>query len=313
MSLPNAYAILRVADEFTLRAIDVTTEIMDGDFLKGLVWHAIWTANVRDLTHTAANRDYGGIADLPPDALRRPISVGALASTLRLPRETARRYAAALVGDGWCVNIRGKGLVVPASAMAKPVLFDSIGKNHTTIARFMIDLKRAGFDFAPYRETLPQTPSQPPGPAAALANIRAVLRIDVEFLIDAGVELARAHGDDIVAGMIYLAIGTVNVGHITGSALNADYGNALPPDEMRRPVAVLPIAKSLRLPYETVRRHTNRFVRDGICKRIEGQGLIVTQEAQARFEPPDAVRHHYAQIVKFIGDLQQAGLPLPLD
>ena len=53
------------------------------------------------------------------------------------------------------------------------------------------------------------------------------------------------------------------------------------PDEQRLPVSALAISNSLRLPYETVRRHANGLLKDGICLSA-GRGALVVPASTCR-------------------------------
>jgi len=46
-------------------------------------------------------------------------------------------------------------------------------------------------------------------------------------------------------------------------------------DSDRRPVSMMAISNSRRLPYETVRRHSSRLVERGLWVRADRNGLIV--------------------------------------
>ena len=63
--------------------------------------------------------------------------------------------------------------------------------------------------------------------------------------------MRRFWGGDLMKRLVYTAIWTANVKHITNSAPAAM--RAVLPDSQRQPVGVLAISRSLRLPYETIR------------------------------------------------------------
>lgn len=92
-------------------------EFAGGDFMEGLVFTAIWTANVKHMTNTPAAGDRG----ILKDSQRLPVSVLAISDALRLPYETVRRHADALLKEGQCVRVGRKGLVVMTSAYRRHV------------------------------------------------------------------------------------------------------------------------------------------------------------------------------------------------
>ncbi len=107
------------------------------DFLKGMVYSAIWTANVKHVTNSAS-----AIRKVLPDDVRKPVSVMAVANSLRLPYETARRYAMALVEEGICVRAGRQGLVVTETAHR--ALQSNAVKSYELVLDFLTELRRAG-------------------------------------------------------------------------------------------------------------------------------------------------------------------------
>jgi hypothetical protein len=85
--------------------------------MKGLVFTAIWTANVKHVTNTPAAGDRGTLKD----SQRLPVSALAISRSLRLPYETVRRHADALLKEGQCVRVGRKGLIVMASTHRRHV------------------------------------------------------------------------------------------------------------------------------------------------------------------------------------------------
>src|SRR5437868_617466 len=88
----NVRAILRVGNEFSLRTLDSMAGLADDDLIKALVYTAMWTTNVKHITHSIAkNQQFSGFDAVPPDEMRQPVSVMALSNALRIPYETVRR------------------------------------------------------------------------------------------------------------------------------------------------------------------------------------------------------------------------------
>ncbi len=305
---PNVRAIMRVGADFFLRSIDSMARVMNDDLILSLVYSAMWTANVKHITNSAANIEYGALEHLPPDAMRAPVSAMALANSLRMPYETVRRYVHALLKAGMCVRIGHKGYIVPNDVLARPSQHKAILEGLPSLQRFLGDLKRAEFNFEPYRRVLPNTVPIPPD-GATPANIRSLLRAGTELILRGIDMLGRLRGDDFLAGLLFTAIWTANVQHITASPENLKFGglHELPPDELRRPVTVHALAASLRIPYETLRRTANRLVQDGVAVRIGNKGLIVPRHQLVDLDSYDTVRRSYANIVRAVADLHRAG------
>ena len=302
----NVRAILRVGNEFFLRSIDGMVAAQNGDLIAALIFNTLWIANVRHITHSAANTQFRGLDDMPPDALRRPVSVQALANTLRIPYETVRRYVQTMIRKGDCIRVGKRGLIVPAAVHSQPHRRESLRAGLPSLMRFLDDLKLAGFDFSPYRRTLANTV---PASGKTPANARALMRAGMDLIMHGVDSIGRLHGNDFLAGMICTTIWTANLRHITCSRDNLKYGglDQLPPDDARRPVKVNAIAAALQLPYETTRRSVSKLVRAGVVVRIEGRGVIFPRAQFARPDYYEAARQSYAQIVHTVSDLHRAG------
>ncbi len=304
----NVRAIARIGTDCFLRVIDTMARLAGDDLVLALVYNAMWTANVRHITTSAANTQYGDMDHIPPDDLRVPISVMALANSLRIPYETVRRCVLRMLDQGLCIRVGRNGYIVPSRVFALQAQRESFKEGLPTLLHFVGDLKKAGFDFQPYHRVLPQTVAIPPG-GAMPPNARALLRVFLELVFRGIDTLGRIHGDDFLKSLIFSAIWAANVQHITNSADNRKFGNLrdLPPDEMRRPITVNALATSLRIPYETVRRAINRLVRDGEAVRVEGKGLIVPRARLAKADNYEGVRRTYIHIARTIADLHRAG------
>lgn len=84
-----------------------------------------------------------GLDVIVPDDLRKPITTYALAGEIDMPYETARRQVGWLVSAGLCER-RGKGLIVPARALVRPELIESIRVNWTETLSFLGAMGRLG-------------------------------------------------------------------------------------------------------------------------------------------------------------------------
>lgn len=116
----------------------VLREFAAGDFVKGLVFTAIWTANIKHVTNTPAAGDRG----ILEDSQRLPVSVLAISDALRLPYETVRRHADALLKEGQCVRVGRKGLVVMASTHRRNVATTAAA--YGVVMGFLAELRKAG-------------------------------------------------------------------------------------------------------------------------------------------------------------------------
>ncbi len=304
---PNIRAVVRAGADFFLRCIDSLARLSGDDLVRTLIYHAMWMANVQHIVRSAANIQYGGFEEIPPDSARAPVSALSLAHSLHMPYETVRRHVQALLKSGRCVRVGRGGFIVPAEVHMRPPALPAIMEGVPNLLRLMSDLKRAGFDFTPYHGVLANTTPMPPA-GVVPANIRPLVRAGIVLVLRGADTLGRMHPGGFVDGLIFTAIWTANVRHITSAAENLTFGglDQVPPDEMRRPVTVNAIANSLRIPYETLRRAVNRMVRDGTAVRLE-KGVIIPSRVFMTPAGQEAVRSCHRHVVSLVADIHQAG------
>lgn len=106
----------RLVLAFSLRALETLTELY-GDVTAGTIVAAITARNVRCVTQDPRlSQLYSGEDMPPPDDLREPVSLRALARAIDLPFETVRRRVKSLV-DAELVAWKDGGVFVPARVM----------------------------------------------------------------------------------------------------------------------------------------------------------------------------------------------------
>ena len=135
----NIRMLLSLHAGFFLNCVRTVAMFEKGDLMRGLVYTAIWLGNVEHLAPTD-----GPLGAEPPDAMRKPVSVRAVARALRLPYETTRRYANGLVSEGVCKRVAGQGLIVPAAVLESPAEREKQSNVYALIAKFAVDLRDAG-------------------------------------------------------------------------------------------------------------------------------------------------------------------------
>jgi hypothetical protein len=119
-------------------------ELADGELLTGLVHLAIVQANVSHVDHAPSEQGpFDGLATLPPDEVRRPVSVLAVADSLGLPYETTRRHVTKLIRSGQAVRAKG-GVVAPTSVLQDPRRQAMLDANIPNLRRLFRSLKAAG-------------------------------------------------------------------------------------------------------------------------------------------------------------------------
>jgi hypothetical protein len=130
-----------------LRNVEVLSHSTDGDLMLGLILTAIIQANVRHISEDPdLSRQYGPMGAIPPDELRRPISINALSASLGIPYETTRRHVNRLLQRGLCVKVGAQGVVTPASVIGSPAVLTAAAKQFGHLIHFLRQLKAIGFE-----------------------------------------------------------------------------------------------------------------------------------------------------------------------
>ena len=139
-----------------------------------------------------------------------------------------------------------------------------------------------------------------------VAEARAVARISSDYLLRTVQLLMEAHGGNLLDALIFQAVCQANVAHLGDAILRSPDP---PPDDQRRAVSILAIANGLGLPFETTRRHVNRMIADGRCRRASG-GIIVPAQALASQQATAAAQKNLANLKRCLRELGKAGVGL---
>lgn len=228
------------------------------DVIDGLLLMAISQANIAPITRSPELQlAYATLDAPPPDELRRPVSVNAVATSLRIPFETARRRIAALAELGVLETSR-KGVVLPQAPLNSPFYRAFAEANCELVRRYYERLDRLGFLTGLNRPDTSFTPGNPP--------LRLIMRLSSDYALRLA-EPVSAYIGDLVTGMILMDVIQANTEHLPD---DEGGGDDLSPqsylaDDERRPVRPATLSERLGVPPETVRRHLNRLVSDGRC------------------------------------------------
>lgn len=134
----------RTAAYYVLDLLNLARTTANLNVQTALLALAIVRANAQHLTREAANGEPAGAAGQPPsEDFRQPITTYALAREVNMPYETARRHVSWLEAAGLCER-RGRGLIIPATAMARPELRTSVEANWRETLRFLEGLADLG-------------------------------------------------------------------------------------------------------------------------------------------------------------------------
>ena len=139
-------AALRLNAEYMLRNVEVVSDAAEGDLMGGLIFAAIMQANVRPISNDPKlGKTYGQLDTIPPDEMRWPVSVNALAESLKIPYETTRRHVNKLIKDGVCVKVANRGVIIPATVVGSPAMIKAAFQQYSHLMHFLGQLREIGF------------------------------------------------------------------------------------------------------------------------------------------------------------------------
>lgn len=272
----------------------------DNHPLDTLLYATISQANVMQISRQADLQvAFAGADDAPPDDMRRPVSMNALAASLSLPFETVRRRVRGLIQAGMCQAVDG-GIVVPTAVVSSPQYLRVTTAAYERLGGFYRQLMAYGLlkDLPPANVEL-----QPD-----LVPLRTVARISTDYLLRVVDSLVRAVGN-MIQGLILLEVVRSNTEHLHPHQRGGEGALAddFVPDGLRRPVSVTEVAQRLGLPIETVRRHVTEMQARGLCVRATG-GLLVPAEVLARPAFAQFTAENLTNLNRMFASLSQLGV-----
>ncbi len=278
--VPGAtYPVMRVATEYFLRGVDVLGEV-HRDMVSSVVFVTLWRGQMQG----------GG---------RPPVGIRELSRKTGLPYETVRRHARALVRGGQCIEEKS-GLAIPAAMMRSRQTAAMLRRSYVNAVRMLRDLTRievARFSIGSDRRM----------PSARLTKEQIAIGMAGIGLLLTGLRtLHEFSGGDLVTGLVYTAIWTANVKHVTNTP--GAGGSGILEDSQRLPVSVLAISNALRLPYETVRRHADVLLKEGRCIRIGRKGLVAPTSHHRQRANVEAIVAGYHIVMTFLAELRRDGV-----
>lgn len=265
-------------------------------FLEYLILLTIIQANVAHLDRDPElQRAFSRYDTPPPDHVRRPISVSAIANALRIPYETARRRVQQLVDRGDCVPVH-RGLIVPARALQNPKHEAAIKGTYRNVRQLYLNLRPIG--------VLRNLPA--PNAPATPEPMRALARLSSDYCLRL-VDILTTHVGDLTSGVLLLQILHANIRHIDSETRDAVGEGALMPDALRRPVAVSQLADELGIAPETARRHASKLVAEQRAIRWPG-GLLVPSASLTGEPWPQLIMDNLGHVNRMFAALAQLGL-----
>lgn len=289
----------RLAGDYHVQTARRATAFMSRDIVTDMTILAITRANVREITASSepVAHTYDGVAGVPADGLRIPVSVYAVAKDLGLPYENIRRRVKKLLEAGVCTTVNG-GLVIPGANVVGQRNLDFIGQTQIATEAFVAEAGRFGVSAAEhYRPPTPDLPKQ-------------IARLTMNYFLDATCHSAKVMDLDVLTVLLLRAINMANVSHVTHDpALAVAYAGmeGVLLDAERQAVSVYSISRLLVLPYETARRAVLRLEQRGLVRKDLG-GLTVPLEVVNRPDVVAGILHLVALTETFLADLARAGV-----
>lgn len=294
--------VTRLAAPCTLDAALATRR--HHDFLDALILLAIVQANVAPLMRDPAlQRAHASYDEAPPDELRRPVSINAVAHSLRLPYETARRRIVRLAAAGAC-DVSEAGVIVPARELATPEHMVALMAVWQQIQGLYYTLRDLGL----IDEMVAPSERERWTSNAADLPFRAVIRVASDYMLRTVDNISRQFGG-LIAAIVWFSVLRAN----TETAPASDAGGPTEAvadfldDGRRTPVRTSDIARALDAPHETIRRYVAELCEAERLQRVRG-GVIVPAAVLARPSAVKAMRTNFADLQRMFAGFARLGV-----
>lgn len=222
--------------------------------------------------------------------------MSAIAHSLRMPFETARRRIQALVKVG-ALQATSKGILVSQQSLGDQAFLANVMIRHELLKAFYYEMQALGVP--------PPSPPGPPGPppASDAPPIRLTNRLIWEYMLRVADHLGSAVGD-ATNGVILLAMIRENTRGFSMAELAAW---ARDPRRLGRPVRNGRLAGQLNFSTETLRRYVIALEGRGFCMRGK-LGLIAVAPSGIREILDRMVLDNLANVQRMLGRLRQYGI-----
>lgn len=139
----NRRAIVRIVAYELTRISSSMAKVHGDDIIEYVIFTAIWVLNTQ---HVIGDARYGGLKNIPPDALRRPVGMDELRRTTPMPEEILTAYIDQLQRKGY-IEDRSGGWVVPTAVFTQPDMVRGANELYSHVMTMVQSMREAGFSF----------------------------------------------------------------------------------------------------------------------------------------------------------------------
>lgn len=265
-----------------------SAELISRGFLRGTYRSALDTLlalaiSQANLAHLARNLEFqkahAGLNQSPPDDVRRPVRVRAIAISLGIPQETVRRRVAHMVKSGFLIQTDA-GVFMPKSVTEAPIYITAAEMTWWAIGSLYSALRRQGALGAP-----------------------------VDGVSDGEIPhryMMRLWGDHFLR-LIELLLPIVQEPFAIVLLFSIMRESQLMQPVEGKPVSASSLSRSLGLPFETVRRYALRLADAGLCEKTS-RGYLITSELLETPVWRQFAEHHGQILKRFFTIMGERGL-----
>ncbi|PZQ53738.1 MAG: hypothetical protein DI570_23765 [Phenylobacterium zucineum] len=263
------------------------------DLVGGVIFAAIVAANVAPVARDPAlQRAYSSLAEPAPELLLRPVSISAIAHSLRMPFETVRRRVRSMVRDGIMADATG-GVIAHTATLSSPSFMASMVARHERLGAFYREVKALGGLPA---EALAAAPAASPSP------VRISNRAVWQYVLRVVDELMNLTGD-VLTALVFLGVIRANLTSLSPEVVHAW---ARSPFAHAAPIRISPLARRLNLSPESCRRYAIALEQAGLCRRTS-RGLFACVPATSMDGVDRGVRANLTNVQRMFTSLRQLG------
>lgn len=139
---------------------------------------------------------------------------------------------------------------------------------------------------------------------------RQICRLGADYILGRARATADVIDRNFVTVLVFLEIARINTSQIMITRRIAERHLAIgeaPSDSVRLPVSVYALARDLRIPYETLRRHVAKLKAAGLCVAV-ADGVIVPRDVFATSEAEGAARDNMREVANLVAEAARFGV-----